>query len=126
MAPAKPKVEYTKPTSQLDLEARLGEDAEDEKLGTPLFPLKNPDLDPTEDGDVGTDPVYQNYANETDAPLAAEGGADQLAEEAAQDAYGDAEGVNEAVQKKYDEDVNVHVQGADEPPASVETTSDEK
>lgn len=115
----KPKVEYTKPTSQLDLEARLDSD-EDEALGTPLFPMKNPDLDPTEEGYVGTDPVYQNFANETDKPLAADGGADQLAEEAAQDAYGDAEGTNEAVQKTYDEDVNVHTQGADETPSSDE------
>ena len=108
---AKQKVEYTKPTSQLDLEARLDSE-DDEKLGTPLFPMKNPDLEPTKDGYVGTDPVYQNFANDTEKPLAADGGADQLAEEAAQDAYGDAEESNEAVKKTYDEEVNVHAANA--------------
>jgi len=114
----KPKVEYTKPTSQLDLEARLS--AEDEGM-KPLFPTQNPTGEPTEDGYLGTDAVYQNYANDTEKPLAAEEGADQLAEEAAEDAYGDgSEAPSEEVQKKYDEDVNVHAKMVDA------STSDEK
>jgi hypothetical protein len=41
----------------------------------------------TDEGYVGVDPVYQNYANDTDKPLAAEEGPDQAAEDAFHEAY---------------------------------------
>lgn len=41
----------------------------------------------TEEGYVGTDPIYQNYAEDTHKPLAAEDGPEADAEEAFVDAY---------------------------------------
>lgn len=93
-----PKVEYTKPTSQLDLEARLGDDS------TPVFnPAENP-APVSEDGFVGVSPEYQNYANDTDKPLASEDGVEQVAEELFDSAYGDAEDdkPSESVMKNYE------------------------
>lgn len=69
---------YTKPTSQLDLEARLERDNENPAAHVPGY--SNPASFGVEDY-VGTDPVYQNHANDTEAPLKAEGGAEQKAEE---------------------------------------------
>lgn len=71
-----PKLVFTQPTSQLDAEARL-------KAGNivkPIEPAVNPSVD--DSGFIGTDPVYQNRANETDQPFDADGGADALAEAA--------------------------------------------
>lgn len=103
MARSKEKATYSKPTSQVDLEARLKADAEEtsppprkkgEDFDAPgpfnVQGAVNPDGEPTEDGYVGTDKIYQNYANETDAPLQADEGADKLAEEAFADAFGDS------------------------------------
>lgn len=86
-----------KPTSQLDLQRRL----EDEKDNPPpvfmasVNPVDSVLTGEDDDGNVyyGTDPIYQNRANETDLPHAAEEGPDKLAE----DAYLDSlEGGNEA------------------------------
>ena len=71
-----PKPVFTKPTSQLDLEARLAVDNEVK----PPSPPVNPSVD--DSGFIGTDPIYQNRANETDQPLDADEGPDKLAEEA--------------------------------------------
>jgi hypothetical protein len=107
MAPAKPKVEYSKPTSQVDLEARLTADAEEtspaprrkgEDYDAPgPFELQgalNPDGEPTDEGYIGTDVIYQNYAEDTHKPLQADGGPDELAEQAFADAFGDGEDRN--------------------------------
>lgn len=74
------KARYSRPTSQVDLEERLKNDN--------AAPAVLKDTNPAEStayytktGFVGTDPVYQNYANETDAPRKAEDGPDKLAEE---------------------------------------------
>lgn len=78
-------VTYTKPTSQLDLEERL-------KDGNEVERFKIETIDPAdqvnEDGYVGTDPVYQNHAEDTHKPLAAEGGADAKAEKLYAEATG--------------------------------------
>lgn len=110
MAPAKQKkeeVQYSKPTSQLDLEARLTADAEEtsppprrkgEDYDAPTsFELQgavNPNGDPTNEGYIGTDVIYQNYAEETNKPFQAEEGPDKLAEDAFAAAFGDGEDRN--------------------------------
>lgn len=72
----KEKVEFTKSTAQLDAERRLELDNE------------NPDVhvvqptNPNHFGEgayVGTDPIYQNYANDTEKPLAATSGPEKAA-----------------------------------------------
>ena len=73
-----PEVEYTKPTSQLDLEARLDKDNRNEAAEAPLATY--PDAQ-DEEGFVGVSPEYANYANDTDKPLAAEEGAEKVAED---------------------------------------------
>jgi hypothetical protein len=109
MAPTakKEKVEYSKPTSQVDLENRLKADAEEtsppprrkgEDYDAPTsFELQgavNPSGEPTDEGYIGTDVIYQNYAEDTHKPLQADGGPDQLAEEAFAAAFGDGEDRN--------------------------------
>ncbi|HWI68183.1 MAG TPA: hypothetical protein VNS88_07360 [Nitrospiraceae bacterium] len=82
----KEEVVYTKPTSQVDMEARLGDDSP-----PPVFNEgSNPDPF-NEDGFVGVSPEYANAANETDEPLEAEEGPDSDAEQAFADSYGDPE-----------------------------------
>lgn len=64
------KANYTKSTEQLDLERRMAEDFESPKKiveGEVPNQLQ-------EGGFVNVDPIYQNYANEADAPLHAEEG----------------------------------------------------
>lgn len=74
MADDKPN--YTKPTSQLDLEARQSEDyVPPTVLGRDVDPQKS------ENGYVGVDPIYQNFANDTEAPYAAEEGPESVVEE---------------------------------------------
>lgn len=70
-------------THQQYLEKTLGEESE-----APVFGASQNPVDSTlnADGFVGVDPVYQNFANDTDEPLAAEEGPDKLAEEAYADA----------------------------------------
>jgi hypothetical protein len=69
-------------THQRYLNSLLGGEQE-----VPVFNASvNPDHLPTDEGYVGVDPIYQNHANDTEKPYAAEGGADGLAE----DAYADA------------------------------------
>lgn len=89
------KVEYAKPTSQVDLERRLADDA------TPVF-MEFTDPDPTsDDGFVGVSPEYQNAANKTDEPLAAKSGAEKKVEQAFVDAYGDGSGPSEDIKALY-------------------------
>lgn len=86
------KANYTKPTSQVDLEERLArgnessrvlvtsdeyarrleerDDEEKEAQRGRSFAVEDNDLD----NYVATDPVYQTYANETEKPLRAEDG----------------------------------------------------
>lgn len=65
------KANYTKPASQLDLEARQKKDYQ-----PPSVLNKGVDPQVSTNGFVGVDEIYQNYANDTEAPLAAEGGAE--------------------------------------------------
>lgn len=70
------KANYDKPTSQVDLEARQQEDY---VPPTQLQPGVDPS--PSDTGYVGVDPIYQNFANETEKPYAAEGGPEAVVEE---------------------------------------------
>ena len=65
------KPTYTKPTSQLDLEERQAKD-----YRNPSELIKGEDIGPSDNGFIGVDPVYQNFANETDKPLVGEKGAE--------------------------------------------------
>lgn len=74
------KARYSKPTSQVDLDERL----KNENRVTGILKDTNPadsSVYYAESGFVGTDPIYQNYANDTDEPLKAESGADKQAED---------------------------------------------
>lgn len=70
------EVEYIKPASQLDLEARLENGNE--------APGRTQTVNPNALGEedyVGTDPIYQNHATDVDMPIASEEGVDAKAEE---------------------------------------------
>ena len=70
------KPRYTKPTDQLALEARQKSDFVDPgliKVGE--YP------GPSDNGFVGVDPIYQNFANETEKPHAAEDGIQKKVEQ---------------------------------------------
>jgi hypothetical protein len=72
-----PKPSYSKPASQLDLEAR-----QDKNYRPPSQVAGSVDPGVSENGYVGTDPIYQNHANHTEAPYegdpkSAEGKIDQ-------------------------------------------------
>lgn len=74
----------TKPTSQVDLERRLADDYKaDGDLSRRVTVNPDPFGEETDNGQfVGTDPIYQGRANETEQPLQAEEGPDKKAEEA--------------------------------------------
>lgn len=95
--------EYTKPTSQLDLERRLEEQNKVQPAShlTALNPADQLDLDDeSDDGFVGVDPIYRNYANDTEKPLQADEGAEAKAEELHwKSVYGEATEENEAVKE---------------------------
>lgn len=59
---------YTKPASQLDLEARQADDYE---VPSKLTQGTEPEL--SKNGYVGVDPIYQNHANSTEGPIEADG-----------------------------------------------------
>ena len=63
------KAMYSKPASQVDLEARQKSDYQP---STVLGKGVDPQL--SENGFVGVDPIYQNFADVTGAPFAAESG----------------------------------------------------
>jgi hypothetical protein len=79
MAKDQPKTELVKPTSQLDLERRLDKDNESE-VANRVPVTRNPDHFGRE-AYVGVDPIYQNHANDTEKPYAAEEGPEKDAEE---------------------------------------------
>lgn len=71
--------EPVKSTTQLDLEARQKDD-----YVSPIAKAKTVGPNETlvnEDGFVGVSPEYANNANETDAPLASEEGAEKVLED---------------------------------------------
>lgn len=88
------KVEYTKTTAEVDLEERLARDNEPVGGGGATL---NPGHGDVEAGNLylGTSPIYQNHANDTDAPLQAEEGVDRDLEERHLAAYDE----NSVVQK---------------------------
>lgn len=77
-------VEYTKPNVVLDLERRQAEEQARASGEAPPAD-ENARVFQVEDNDtsayIGVDPEYQNYADETHKPFAAEEGAEQDAEQ---------------------------------------------
>lgn len=77
------KAQYSKPASELDLEARQKKDYQPSSV---VGQAQDPQV--SDNGYVAVDPIYQNHANDTEAPVKAEGGAeakvfeDHLAEDA--------------------------------------------
>jgi hypothetical protein len=70
------KPNYEKPTSQVDLERRLKDDyVSPSVLGQAVDPVLE-----SENGYVGVDPIYQNFANETEKPYASEKGVEKKLE----------------------------------------------
>lgn len=63
------KASYSKPTSQLDLEARQKAD-----YVPPGVVKKSEDQGLSDNGYIGVDPIYQNHANDTEAPIQSEKG----------------------------------------------------
>jgi hypothetical protein len=90
-------VSYTRPSSQLDNEARL---AVDNAVTGPLV-AENPNPK-AEEGFVGVGFEYQNFANETDKPLTADEGVDKDLEQLFSDAIkGEPQPGPQAYQDNY-------------------------
>lgn len=86
------KVEFVPPTSQTDLDSRLDEDY------VPGTALPNAHVQPNPFGAedyAGTDPIYQNYGNDTSKPLRAEEGPDKKAEDVVRELH-DLDDVDES------------------------------
>ena len=79
------------PTSQQDMERRLTDGFQEDSVLASRRTFVNPDPFGDE-AYVGTDPIYQNHANDTEKPYAADGGALQKAEEQVADYYEAPEG----------------------------------
>lgn len=90
MAEKKEKAQYSKPSSQLDLEERQENENRSPRILSTSDQYEAPEQDDNArdftvednelDGYVGTDPVYQNYAVDTDKPMPAEEGAESKLE----------------------------------------------
>lgn len=83
--PPKEKVVYTESTAAQDLKRRLENDNESALAVAQANTTSDPygkDEKGKENGYVNTDPVYQNYADDTHKPLAAEEGPFKEAEKA--------------------------------------------
>lgn len=74
-----PKPNYEKPTQQVDLEERL----KDDYVPAAVLTVAEDPVVTSENGYVAVDPIYQNFANETDKPFAAEKGPEKKLEEGA-------------------------------------------
>ena len=70
------KPTYSKPTAQVDLEERMKDD-----YVVPTQLQQGSDPEPSETGFVGVDPIYQNFANDTEKPLRAEKGVEKKLED---------------------------------------------
>jgi hypothetical protein len=105
------EVQYTKPNSQLDLEARLERKNENPDVHVPVAVNPNP---VGEEEYIGTDPIYQNYANETEKPLAGDGAEQQVVEDFKKSALSHRDGQDEAqakAQEVREEQVDSDAQG---------------
>lgn len=65
------KPNYTKPESQLDLERRQADD-----YVSPSVVTRGEDVPLSDNGYIGVDPIYQNHANDTEAPVKVTKGAE--------------------------------------------------
>lgn len=84
---ANKKPEYTQPRTQTDLEARLADEP----------PAASVVVNPNPFGDeayAGTDPIYQNHANDTEKPLRAAKGVEKKAEDQIREAHKFADGAD--------------------------------
>lgn len=75
----------TKSNAELDLEARTTDGRPNEAVGSATLTLNPNPLGADEY--VGVDPIYQNYANETEKPLASQDGVEKEVEQAHRKAY---------------------------------------
>jgi len=99
---------------QVYLESLLGEEGQEAPAPVYGGESVNPNelQAVTDDGYIGTDPVYQNYADDTHKPLAADGGVDQLAEEAYVEAVeGEPSEAGDDLKKHYGEVANTREEG---------------
>ena len=82
MVKKKEEAQYAPPASQVDLAERLESgNASHRVLSTADIAVQEPRPEDVE-GYVNVDPIYQNYANETEKPLQGDGGPEgQLEEE---------------------------------------------
>ena len=71
------KPNYEKPTSQIDLEARQSKD-----YVPSAVLVQGNDAEPSDNGYIGVDPIYQTFANETERPFLSEKGPESKVEEA--------------------------------------------
>lgn len=111
------KPNYSKPASQVDLEERQSKD-----YVPPAQLLQGKDPEPSKTGFVGVDAVYQNYANDTEAPRKAEGGPEAKVEKNAYDKdadfeYGKTED-GEVEEEDEDEDSSSNPPSTNTPPTS--------
>ena len=96
------------------LDSLLGKDSEDREAPVYGGQSVNPSdvKAATKEGYIGTDPVYQNHANDTEKPLAAKGGADKLAEAAYKEVVeGEPKEAGEQLKSLYGEVSNTREDG---------------
>lgn len=112
-------VEYTRPTTQLDLEARLAAetgDSPDDQTTARTFQLEGNEVE----NFAGVEPERMNYANDTEAPLAAEGGPEAEVEQRLKD---DPGGQTTLGPGKSINDYYTGRQAEDQPKASSRSTA---
>lgn len=125
----KKKAEYAKPASQLDMEARLESGNKSTRVLSTADAYEAPEE--TNDGRdmrvekndvtkyVGTDPIYQNYAEETHQPLVGDGVDDKVAKSFVENLNPVVEG---PVKVEDDEDDDTASTGESGGPATPEST----
>lgn len=111
------EVTYTKSTAQVDLETRLAND----NATSANAKVLNPGYGDVESGHLylGTNPEYQNHANDTEAPYQADGGPDEAAEQSALGAYDSRQVKEDAA--NLDENERLDPQEGVSPEASVKS-----
>lgn len=131
----KEKAVYTDSTAKRDLDSRLSEEYVPPKFNDAVNPNSEKGHLATEDEDgdgvfVGVSPEYANAAVDTDRPLQAEEGADELAEDAFAESYEKSDGtVSDSLKEAHDkvtrDDVpGVAVTASSETPATTDAGGD--
>lgn len=105
---------YEKPTSLVDLEERQEDD-----YVPPAQLVQGSDPEPSKTGFVGVDSVYQNFANDTEAPMKSEEGAEAKVEEKyyAEDADFEAGKTGDGESSDEEEESNYSTPPSSNPPS---------